>query len=157
MDEQESSALLSASSVVRRSYRDEDAYVLLPESDERHFLAETLLIGIGGALVSAFLRGLSASVEGAAEQWGRDLGTWIIERTKSLVEADDPVLTVMTDDLRPALARSAELATDSDDERRSKDFLEKALIGCGMTKRVAQAAAAAAAEEGSRLRTSAVA
>lgn len=156
MKDSDSASLREAAAAVRRSYRDEDAYVFLPESDERHFLVEAVLIGIGGTLVRAFLKGLCASVEGGVEQWGKDLGTWLIKQTKGLVEADDPTQTASAE-LAPVVAQSAGLSTDPSDEQLSQDLLETALISCGMTKRVAQTAAAAASEQGMQLRANAVA
>lgn len=66
----------------------EEVYVLAPD-DRKYFLGEAVMIGIGGVLASAFLKGLVASTEAQFEEWGKKCGTWISDKVETLVRARD--------------------------------------------------------------------
>ncbi len=94
-----------AARALGRSLSDE-VYVLLPDDETKRFVGEAVLIGIAGSLIAAFVKGLTASAEGRVEEWGKQLGSWILDRVESVVGSDDPVSEGTETELPQAVAEA---------------------------------------------------
>lgn len=115
-----------------------DAYLLI-EGEERHFLAEAALTALASTVLTASLKGLVASAEGRAEQRGREVGAWVLDRAERVLGlGQDPELEAAAAEAQAAGgdpdAAEAALAAGL----REEGFLAEA------AERVAAAARAAA-------------
>lgn len=68
----------------------DEVYVLV-RSDQEHVLGvDDALVIIGTMLLGAYLKGVSASVTGRMEKYGKDTGSWLMDRIEDLLRAGDP-------------------------------------------------------------------
>jgi hypothetical protein len=79
---------LESAKMIARSLSD-DAYLLLPGDGRRHFVGEAVLIGIGGALLTGFIAGVTATLKDRALEWGKQASTWLLGKIEGVLNADD--------------------------------------------------------------------
>ncbi|NAZ76367.1 hypothetical protein GTQ99_13220 [Kineococcus sp. T13] len=110
----------------------DEVYVLLPDDGERHFLGEAVLVGIAGSLLAAFLKGLTAAAEDRVEQWGKDVGAWIVRRVEDVVRSEQPDVVGTEKVLPDAVTEARSAFRRAGDAQEVERLLATALVDEGM-------------------------
>lgn len=130
--------LRAASLEVKDAFGD-NVYVFAP-SDSRYFFGEEILLFAAGTILTAFFKGLTASLQGEIEAWGRSTGNWIAARIKMRTSTtaglaateptEDPELLAAVKEAREALVSST---SANDALREARVALEQLLYERGVT------------------------
>ena len=130
----------------------DEIYLLLPDDGPQYFLAEGALIGIGGVLLGAFLRGVTASAEKRVEAWGKQVGDWLLRKIEKVVTDEDPATTGSAE-AEEALADAGPsgVMIDESSRREVAQVMVVVLTGRGVSAQRAEAAVAEAVSQAVRL------